>query len=260
MGTVAIEPYIDIQQVGKVFSQQGKGLQVLDNINFQVQQGEFICIVGQSGCGKSTLLRAIAGIDAAHSGTVTVAGQPVCKPSLHIGVIFQESRLFDWLTVEQNIRFALHGGNKKEQQAAVQRHIDAVGLQGFEKAYPHQLSGGMAKRVSIARALVNHPDVLLLDEPFGALDAFTKMQMQHNVLNLQKQERTTMILVTHDIEEAVYLADRIIILSRKPGRIKTIVPNTLPRPRDRNSYEFTLLKKAIYDQFFDQPAEPEYVI
>ena len=254
--------YIEVSHIGKAFTNSGKSLQVLEDIDFTVNQGEFICIVGQSGCGKSTLLRAIAGIDTKHTGSVRVLDKDVEKPSRHIGVIFQESRLFDWLTVEQNIGFALNGVGTREKQAIVQQNIDAVGLKGFEKAYPYQLSGGMAKRVSIARALVNNPDVLLLDEPFGALDAFTKIQMQHNMLELQAKNKTTMILVTHDIEKAVYLADRVIVMSRKPGRVKTVVHNTLARPRDRNSYDFTLLKKKIYNEFFaDQNApKPEYCI
>lgn len=257
-----MEAYIEVSHIGKAFNNGGQSLQVLEDIDFTVKQGEFICIVGQSGCGKSTLLRAIAGIDTQHTGFVRVQDRDVEKPSRHIGVIFQESRLFDWLTVEQNIGFALNGIGKQEKNKIVQQNIDAVGLTGFEKSYPYQLSGGMAKRVSIARALVNQPDVLLLDEPFGALDAFTKIQMQHNMLELQAKYKTTMILVTHDIEEAVYLSDRIVVMSRKPGRVKNIVLNTLPRPRDRNSYDFTLLKKKIYNEFFDdQPVpKPEYCI
>lgn len=254
--------YIEVSHIGKSFTNGGKRLQVLEDIDFTVKQGEFICIVGQSGCGKSTLLRAIAGIDTKHTGYVRIQDKDVERPSRHIGVIFQESRLFDWLTVEQNIGFALNGVSKAEKKELVQQNIDAVGLKGFETAYPYQLSGGMAKRVSIARALVNKPDVLLLDEPFGALDAFTKIQMQLNMLELQAKYKTTMILVTHDIEEAAFLADRIVVMSRKPGRVKTIIPNTLARPRDRNSYDFTLLKKKIYNQFFDdQPVpKPEYCI
>lgn len=176
-------------------------------------------------------------------------------------MVFQEHRLFPWLTVEQNIGYALNGMKREEKSRRVQEHIELVELAGFEKSYPNQLSGGMAQRVSIARALVNQPEVLLLDEPFGALDAFTKMQMQIELLNIKKKEGTTMILVTHDIEEAVFLADRIVVMSAKPGRVKKILSDNLPRPRNRNSIEFVELRKRVYNELFEdsEPVEDYYI-
>ena len=253
--------YIEINHLQKSFGNADKRLEVLENVDFDVNKGEFICIVGSSGCGKSTLLRALAGIDTKHGGDVIIDGRKINKPSKEIGVVFQEPRLFPWLTVEQNISYALDGVSKEEKQKNIAQHINLVGLSDFAKSYPAQLSGGMAQRVSIARSLVNKPKVLLLDEPFGALDAFTKIQMQNELLKIQRREKTTMIMVTHDIEEAVYLSDKIVAMSAKPGRVKEIVHNELPRPRDRNSYEFTLIKKKIYEEFFhDAKLQPEYII
>lgn len=255
------EEYIKIGHLCKTFGEGERELLVLEDIDFTVKQGEFICIVGGSGCGKSTLLRAIAGIDSNHKGSVAINNIPVTKPAKERGMVFQEHRLFPWLTVEQNIGYALNGLHKEDKRKKVQEHIELVELTGFEKAYPNQLSGGMAQRVSIARALVNQPEVLLLDEPFGALDAFTKMQMQIEILNIKKKEGNTMILVTHDIEEAVFLADRIIVMSAKPGRVKKIIRDDLSRPRNRNSIEFVELRKRVYNELFEdlEPVE-EYNI
>ena len=167
-------------------------------------------------------------------------------------MVFQEHRLFPWLTVRENVAFGLGGGREHSRGESVREHIDLVGLTGFEQAYPHQLSGGMAQRAAIARALVNRPQVLLLDEPFGALDALTKIQMQEEVLRIWRVESATMVLVTHDIDEAVFLGDRVVIMSNRPGTIKRIIPVDLPRPRDRGSYEFTQLRCSIYAEFFRQ--------
>jgi sulfonate transport system ATP-binding protein len=164
-------------------------------------------------------------------------------------MVFQEHRLFPWLTVEQNIGVALNGIDKSKKAELVQKYIDLVGLTGFEKAYPKQLSGGMAQRGGIARALVNDPEVLLLDEPFGALDTFTKMAMQKELKQIQKKSNTTMIMVTHDIEEAVFLADKIIIMSPRPGRIVKVIDVDLIEPRDRNSYEFLEIRKEVFNEF-----------
>ncbi len=251
------DSYISVKNLSKYFERKGESLHVLDNISFQVKKGETVCIVGASGCGKSTLLRAIAGLDANHDGIVTVDGADVTNPAKERGMVFQEHRLFPWLTVEQNIGYALNGVSKEERRRLVHEHVKLVGLRGFEKVYPRQLSGGMAQRAGIARALVNNPSVLLLDEPFGALDTFTKISMQKELKNIQKQSHTTMILVTHDIDEAVFLADRIFVLSARPGKIKRIVPVTLPEPRDRNSYEFLEIRKTIYDEFFAEGQDLE---
>ena len=243
--------YIQVENVSKSFDQKGEHLQVLRNISFTVKKGDIVCIVGASGCGKSTLLRALAGLDPDHEGSVKIDGQEITKPAKERGMVFQEHRLFPWLTVEQNVGYALNGKDKAEKKALIKEYICLVGLSGFEKAYPKQLSGGMAQRAGIARALVNRPSVLLLDEPFGALDTFTKIQMQKELKRIQRQAGTTMLLVTHDIEEAVYLADKVIVLSARPGQIRKIVSVDLPNPRNRNSYEFLEIRKSIYQEFFE---------
>lgn len=249
--------YITVKNVSKYFERKDESLHVLDNISFSVRKGETVCIVGASGCGKSTLLRAIAGLDANHDGEVTVDKEQVTKPAKERGMVFQEPRLFPWLTVEQNVGYALNGVDREERRRLVKEHIVLVGLRGFEKVYPRQLSGGMAQRAGIARALVNNPSVLLLDEPFGALDTFTKISMQKELKRIQKQSKTTMLLVTHDIDEAVFLADRVFVMSARPGSIKRIIPVDLPEPRDRNSYEFLEIRKLIYNEFFDEEPKTE---
>jgi len=248
--------YIVVEGLHKYFSQRGsEQMHILDDINFSVEKGEVICIVGSSGCGKSTLLRAICGLDPDHEGTVRIKGLEITGPDKHRSMVFQEHRLFPWLTVEQNVGYALNGISKEEKNQKVQQHIELVGLHGFEKAYPRELSGGMAQRAGIARALVNDPSVLFLDEPFGALDAFTKISMQKELKRIQKRSHTTMLLVTHDIDEAVYLADQIIVMSERPGRIQRIVPVNLKEPRDRNSYEFVEIRKIIYNEFFSENSD-----
>lgn len=244
------QKYIEVKNLNKYFEQNGGGaLQILDDINFDVKKGEIVCILGASGCGKSTLLRAISGLDSEHEGSVTIDEKEITKPEKERGMVFQEHRLFPWLNVEQNVGYALNNIEKEKKKALVKKYIDLVGLSGFEKAYPRQLSGGMAQRAGIARALVNKPSVLLLDEPFGALDTFTKMAMQKELKRIQSKAQTTMLLVTHDIDEAVFLADQIIVMSPRPGRIKKKVTVNLPEPRDRNSYEFLEIRKEIFNEF-----------
>lgn len=246
------QDYIVVKDLNKYFeNNKGEKMQVLRDINFTVKKSEIVCIVGSSGCGKSTLLRAIAGLDCNHEGSVTIGGEEIVKPEKTHGIVFQEPRLFPWLTVEQNVGFALNKVNKEEKKEIVKQHIDLVGLSGFEKAYPSQLSGGMAQRAGIARALANNPSVLLLDEPFGALDAFTKIAMQKELKRIQRRSKTTMLLVTHDIDEAVFLASKVIVFAPRPGKIKKVVSVDLPCPRDRNSYEFLEVRKVIYDEFFN---------
>lgn len=255
------QEYLVIDHLNKYFNQDGTKLEVLKDINLTIQEGEFLCIVGASGCGKSTLLRAIAGLDPVHEGTVSMEGEVVTAPDKKRGIVFQEHRLFPWMTVKENVSYVLNGIPKSEREKLVTEHIRLVGLEGFEKSYPNQLSGGMAQRAGIARALANRPRLLLLDEPFGALDAFTKIQMQQEVKRIHKQEQTTMILVTHDIDEAVYLADRIVVMSARPGQIKNIVRVQLSEQRDRNDDEFIKIRKKIYDEFFERKKlEPEYII
>jgi sulfonate transport system ATP-binding protein len=220
-------------------------------VNITIKPGEFVSIVGASGCGKSTLLKLIVGLENHFSGEIKLGDVPIKGPDVNRGMIFQEARLFPWLTVEQNIGFGLVNKLKEtEKKKIVDNHIELVNLKGFAKSFPHQLSGGMQQRVSIARALVNNPKLLTLDEPFGALDALTRIQMQQEVLRIWEVEKTTMLLVTHDIDEAIYLADRIVVMSSRPGTITDIIEVNSPRPRDRNSEEFSQIKKAIYKSLF----------
>ncbi|WGS53229.1 ABC transporter ATP-binding protein [Paraburkholderia sp. D15] len=242
---------LDILNVRKRYRQRGAALDVLDDITLHVRPGEFVSVLGASGCGKSTLLRLIAGLDTDYSGEIRVAGERVRDTSLQRGIVFQDHRLFPWLTASQNILAALRNAplSARQKRDAVADHIALVGLAGFENAYPHQLSGGMAQRVAIARGLVNRPRVLLLDEPFGALDAITRGRLQNELQRIWEQERITMILVTHDVDEAVYLGDRVVTMAPRPGRIKRIVEIGLPRPRDRGDARFIQLRDEIVADF-----------
>lgn len=254
---------LSIQNVQKHFFINGNNLEVLRDVNLEIADGEIISIVGTSGCGKSTLLRLIAGLDQVTGGCILLNGREIQKPApKEIGVIFQESRLFPWSTVEKNIAFGLTEKLPSSQKAAlIQEHIKMVGLEGFEKALPSQLSGGMMQRVSIARTLINRPRVLLLDEPFGALDAFTKINMQEEVLKIWRQEKMTMILVTHDIDEAIYLGNRVVVMSAKPGVVKNIIPIELPRERDRTNQDFAFYRKRIFDEFYtNRDASVDFMI
>lgn len=247
--------YVVVNGVSRRFKKDNQTFNALDNIHFEVQKGEMVCIVGASGCGKSTLLRAISGLDPDHDGSVFVNKKLVRKPEKTRGMVFQEPRLFPWLSVFRNVAFAVNGMNKRVRAKLVMDHLELVGLKGFERAFPRQLSCGMAQRAGIARALVNNPPLLLLDEPFGALDTFTKMSLQAELKRIQDKSKTTMIMVTHDIEEAVYLSDRIVVLTSRPGKIKEIVKVDLPYPRDRNSLEFVKIRKHIFDLFFEEAAK-----
>lgn len=220
----------------------------LDNINLQIEPGEFISIVGPSGCGKSTLLRIIAGLQKPTSGIAALDGTRIEGPGYERGLVFQDPTLFPWLNVYDNVASGLVARKVyKERKHEIDSYIELVGLKGFEKAYPHQLSGGMAQRASIARALVNHPKVLLLDEPLGALDAFTRMYMQDELLRIWQERKNTMILITHDVEEAVYLSDRIVVMSPRPGRIVDVIDINLKHRRRRNEAEFMSLRNKILE-------------
>jgi len=220
----------------------------LDTITLSVGAGELISIIGPSGCGKSTLLRLIAGLDIPDSGELWVGDDPIIGPSAERGLVFQDPNLFPWLTVSRNIQAGLVArGLLQKKRPEVDEFMRLVGLEAFANAYPHHLSGGMAQRAALARALINHPKVLLLDEPLGALDAFTRMRMQDEVLRLWQARRTTMLLVTHDIDEAIYMADRIVIMTPHPGRIERTFNVTLDRPRQRNSPEFLRLRGEILE-------------
>ncbi|MCY1276095.1 Aliphatic sulfonates import ATP-binding protein SsuB [compost metagenome] len=245
-GDVALE----LQGVGKTYQVDGQPLEVLADIHLRVRKGEFICLVGASGCGKSTILRLVVGLEPPTQGRLLLDGRQLLGPGLDRGIVFQEHRLFPWLTVEENVLLGLDASSQsKERKVAMAReHIELVGLQGFEKAYPTQLSGGMAQRAAIARGLVARPKILLLDEPLGALDSLTRTSLQEELLRIWRQDRTTTIMVTHDVEEAVYLADRVVVMDPRPGRIRRIVDIDLPRPRQRGSAEFAALKSAVLNE------------
>jgi sulfonate transport system ATP-binding protein len=242
---------LQINHLHKHFLVDGQPLPVLQDISLTVRQGEFVSVVGSSGCGKSTLLRLIVGLEADYEGELLMDGRPIGGTSLDRGIVFQEHRLFPWLTVTQNIALGLLNADLPEadKQRAVQQHVALVGLTGFENAHPHQLSGGMSQRVAIARALVNRPQVLLLDEPFGALDALTRLNLQQELQRIWKAEGITMILVTHDVEEAVFLGQRVIVMEPRPGRIRRTLAVDLPYPRQRRDTEFLRLRDEVLAEF-----------
>lgn len=245
-----------IDNLNKVFAAPAGDVIALNNIQLQVERGEFITIIGPSGCGKSTLLKIVAGLDTEYRGTVLLNGKPIAGPSIEKGFIFQEPRLFPWLTVEKNIASNLSLKNP-EVRKKVDELITLVRLQGFEKAYPRELSGGMAQRVSIARALLRNPDVLLLDEPFGALDAFTRSHLQEVLLDIWQKNRTTMLFVTHDLDEAVFLGQRVVIMNPRPGHIRSILPVELPFPRKRAGGTFQELRRKVLSEF-EKVEEPTF--
>jgi ABC-type nitrate/sulfonate/bicarbonate transport system ATPase subunit len=242
---------LQLRDVGKSFPAPDQPLtrrSVLETISISLEAGELVSLIGPSGCGKSTLLRLIAGLDFPDSGELLVDEERISGPSAERGLVFQDPNLFPWLTVRRNIEAGLAArGVLQQKRSEVKEFMRLVGLEAFGDAYPHHLSGGMAQRVALARALINHPKVLLLDEPLGALDAFTRMRMQDEVLRLWQNRRTTMLLVTHDIDEAIYMSDRIIILTQRPGTIEQIIPIALDRPRDRSSSDFLSLRSEILE-------------
>jgi NitT/TauT family transport system ATP-binding protein len=244
---------LDYVDVSKTYTRSGRGaaLQVLDRISFSAKTEEFVCLLGPSGCGKSTLLKLAAGLETTSSGKVTLDDEIITGPRAGCGMVFQDYALFPWLTVERNIAFGLElrGVEPSQIKASVANFVQRVGLTGFEKSLPSQLSGGMKQRVALARALVLEPRVLLMDEPFGALDSFTRMEMQEELIRLWERQPFTVVFVTHDIEEAVYLADRIVVMTPRPGRVKTIVPVDLPRPRHRTDQQFTAIRNHLLDQY-----------
>ncbi len=220
----------------------------LKDVSFSVAAGELVSLIGPSGCGKSTLLRLIAGLAGPSSGELWMGRELVTGPSARRGLVFQDPNLFPWMTVRRNIQAGLVArGVLQEKRREVDEFVRLVGLEGFADSFPHHLSGGMAQRAALARALINHPMVLLLDEPLGALDAFTRMRLQDEVLLLWETRATTMLLVTHDIDEAIYMSDRILIMTARPGRIEQCINVALPRPRQRNSPEFLNLRSQILD-------------
>lgn len=255
---------IKLEKVVKRFPQQGgEDVIALSGIDLQITAGEFVSLIGPSGCGKSTLLRLIAGLNVANEGKLYIDEEVIDKPSYERGLVFQNPMLFPWLNIHDNVAFGLKArGVYKAKKAEVDEFIDLVGLSGFRKSYPHQLSGGMAQRASLARALVNHPKVLLLDEPLGALDAFTRMNMQDELIRIWKERGTTMIMVTHDIDEAIYLSDRVIVMSPRPAKIESCIEVMTSRPRARNNSEFLRLRSKILEilNFAGNVAEPNYYL
>ena len=246
---------IQVEHLNKQFTVDNKPLEVLRDINLNIKKGEFVTIVGHSGCGKSTLLKIICGLVDYKEGIVRRNGHDVVGPGPKCGMVFQDHRLLPWLKIKDNVGFGLKDLSKAEREETVMRHLKMVGLEGFENSYPGQLSGGMSQRAAIARGLANNPTILLLDEPFGALDALTRIQMQKELLKIQERERTTMVMVTHDIDEAIYLGDRIVVMSSRPGEIREIIPTDPVESKKRDSEAFAVYKKKIYDYFFEDSQE-----
>jgi len=238
-----------VRDVRKVFRRiDDAPLVALDRLSLSVAAGEMVSLVGPSGCGKSTLLRLIAGLDTPTAGELTIGREAITGPGAERGLIFQDHNLFPWLTVRRNIEAGLVArGVLHRHRHEVAEFMRLVGLEAFADLYPHQLSGGMAQRAALARALVNHPRVLLLDEPLGALDQFTRMRMQDEILRVWQTRGTTMVLVTHDVDEAIYMSDRIAIMTPRPGRIERLIEVALPRPRQRSSPQFLELRGAILE-------------
>lgn len=259
---------ITAENVEKVFTRDdGSKVVALSKLNASIKAGEFISLIGPSGCGKSTFLRLVAGLSEPTSGEIKLDDNPITGPGYERGLVFQDPTLFPWLTIYDNVAYGLKVRHVyKERKKEVLDFIKLVGLQGFEKAYPHQLSGGMAQRVSLARALVNHPKVLLLDEPLGALDAFTRMNMQDEILRIWKERGTTMIMVTHDVDEAIYLSDRVFVMTPRPAKIEKVIEVNIGRNenlgRQRDSGDFLNLRSKILQilDFTGKVTQPEFYI
>lgn len=243
---------LSIRGLHKSFIVGKNTIPVLDNINLDIEQGEFVTIVGKSGCGKSTLLKIIAGLVDYETGVVSYGDKEIREPDRDRGVVFQEHRLLPWLKIRDNVGFNLFTLPKKEREELVAAHMKKVGIEGFADAYPKQLSGGMAQRAAIARGLAGNPEILLLDEPFGALDALTRIQMQKEVLSIWRSVGTTMILVTHDIDEAIFLGQRIIVLSERPGKILEIIDAKHLAYKNRADADFAHIKQKVYQYFFEE--------
>lgn len=240
---------VRIAEVSKTFHVEDRSVHALDNVSLTIEPGEFISIVGPSGCGKSTLLRFLAGLDRPDGGHITVDGEAIDRPSLKRGIVFQDHRLLPWFSVEKNIALSLHSvpGYASEKRERVQYLIDLVGLNGFEKALPHELSGGMSQRAAIARGLAPRPPLLLLDEPLGALDSLTRSYLQDELLAIREREKSTVVMVTHDVEEAIYLSDRVVVMEPRPGRIARTFDIKSARPRHRDDAGFVAIRREITD-------------
>jgi NitT/TauT family transport system ATP-binding protein len=244
----AVTTKLSVEHVSMVFERDGKSTHVLNDISLDVGDGEFVCLLGPSGCGKTTLLNAMAGFLSPTSGEIKVSGEVVRKPDPRRIFVFQERGVFPWLTVEGNIGFGLSKLPRLEREKRVAYYVKMVGLEGFEKTYPQELSGGMKQRLEVARALAVNPDMLLLDEPFGALDSITRLIMRGELLRIWEAERKTIVFVTHDIDEAVQLADRVVVMSARPATIQQIVNIDITHPRDISSPRYLELRDGIFQQ------------
>lgn len=236
-------PMIELRNVSKEYVVGGRQLSALQNLNLAVVPGEFVSIIGQSGCGKTTLLHMVAGLEQPTEGEIRIRGRLVKGPGRDRGLVFQEPRLFPWATVAHNIRLGLP--DRGQNEARLWELLRRVGLEDFAQAYPRELSGGMAQRAALARALAGSPQILLLDEPFGALDAVTRLRMQGQLMKIWQDGLLTVVAVTHDIDEAIVLSTRIVVLSPRPGRIKGIIPVDLPYPRDRTASDFNIYRQEL---------------
>ncbi len=243
----ATTPIVEIRRVFKAFELQGQAIQALSDATLSIAKGEFVCLIGASGCGKSTLLRIMAGFEKPTAGEALMWGKPIDGPDPSRGMVFQDYALFPWLSVRDNIGFgpAARGLSSGEVRDTVDKFIELVGLQKFARAYPHQLSGGMKQRVAIARVLANDAELVLMDEPFGALDAMTRERLQDELLDIWQRTRLTVVFVTHSIEEAIFLADRVVVMTPGPGRIESDNRLDLPRPRDVASPEFNAVRRVL---------------
>ena len=236
---------LTLRNVTRTYTEENGSREALENITLEVKPSEFLCIVGPSGCGKTTLLRMIAGLDYPTSGEIILDGTPVEGPSPDRGMVFQEFSLFPWRTVLKNVEFGLKIQGKRDVRKTAERYIKLVGLTGFEHSFPFQLSGGMKQRVAIARALATEPAILLMDEPFGSVDAQTRNVLQEELLEIWKRTKKTILFVTHSVDEAVYLADRVVVMSSRPGRVLEIVAIDLERPRKRTSGEVNAIREQL---------------
>ncbi len=239
---------LTISHLDVTFGLRESPVRVLADINLDAREGEFLCIVGPSGCGKSTLLNIVGGFLRPTSGEVRIDGETVAAPDPRRIFVFQERGVFPWLTVEGNIGFGLFRLSRREKEQRIAHYVKLVGLSGFEKAYPRELSGGMKQRLEVARALAVNPDMLFLDEPFGALDSITRLIMRRELLRIWEAEKKTILFVTHDIEESVQLADRVVVMSARPGSIRRIVEIDIPHPRDISSRRYLNLRDAIFEE------------
>lgn len=256
--------FIQVENVSKAFRNKDQTVHVLNNVNFEIRKGEVVSLLGQSGCGKSTLLNVIGGFEKADEGKIIIDGNPVTQPNRKCIMLFQNYGLLPWRSVLKNVELGLEGEkiSSKERRDRAYHYLKLVGLEDRGSLFPHELSGGMQQRVAIARALAIQPELILMDEPFAALDTFNRYYLQDELLRIQEQEKTTIILVTHDIDEAIYLSDRVLMMEANPGKVNKELSVTLSKPRDRSHGDFQQYRRAIFEQFhFNRPAASiEFII